>query len=74
MQVLLRNPKRTIEIDGPVRVSALLASLEIDRDSVLVIRNDTLVPGDAVLADTDSIEIRPVISGGSGTGVPGAAT
>jgi sulfur carrier protein len=73
MQVLLRNPKRTIEVDGPVRVSALLARLEIDRESVLVIRNDTLVPGDAVLADTDSIEIRPVISGGSGPRVPGAA-
>jgi sulfur carrier protein len=65
MQVLLRNPKRTIDVDGPVRVSVLLARLEIDRESVLVIRNDTLVPGDEVLADSDTIEIRPVISGGS---------
>jgi sulfur carrier protein len=65
MQVLLRNPKRTIEVDGPVRVSVLLARLDINRESVLVIRNDTLVPGDEVLADADSIEIRPVISGGS---------
>jgi sulfur carrier protein len=71
MQVLLRNPKRTIEVDGPVRVSVLLDRLDINRESVLVIRNDTLVPGDEVLADADSIEIRPVISGGSGTGVPG---
>ena len=65
MQVMLRNPKRTIEVDGPVRVSALLARLEINRESVLVIRNDTLVPGDEVLADTDAVEIRPVISGGA---------
>lgn len=65
MQVTLRNPKRTIEVDGPVRVSALLARLEIDRESVLVIRNDTLVPGDTLLADADDVEIRPVISGGS---------
>ena len=65
MQVTLRNPKRTIEMSGPVRVSALLAKLDINRESVLVIRNDTLVPGDEVLADSDDIEIRPVISGGS---------
>lgn len=65
MQVTLRNPKRTIEVPGPVRVSALLARLEIDRETVLVIRNDTLVPGDEVLADADAVEIRPVISGGA---------
>jgi sulfur carrier protein len=74
VQVTLRNPRRTVVVAGPVRVSALLATLDINRESVLVIRNDTLVPGDAVLADADEIEIRPVISGGSGdsgTGVPG---
>ena len=65
MQVLLRNPKRTIEVEGPVRVSVLLTRLDINRESVLVIRNDTLVPGDEVLADSDAVEIRPVISGGS---------
>jgi len=52
-------------MSGPLRVSALLAKLDIDRDTVLVIRNDTLVPGDTVLADGDDVEIRPVISGGS---------
>lgn len=71
MQVTLRNPRRTMEISGPVRVSVLLAKLDINRESVLVIRNDTLVPGDGMLADADEVEIRPVISGGSGTGVPG---
>ena len=65
MQVTLRNPRRTVEIGGPVRVSALLAKLDINRESVLVIRNDTLVAGDEVLADSDEIEIRPVISGGT---------
>ena len=54
-----------MEIPGPVRVSVLLTKLDINRESVLVIRNDTLVPGDAVLADADQIEIRPVISGGA---------
>lgn len=65
MQVTLRNPRRVIEVDGPLRVEALLTRLELNRESVLVIRNDTLVPGDAVLADEDAVEIRPVISGGA---------
>lgn len=65
MQVTLRNPRRVIEVDGPLRVEVLLTRLELNRESVLVIRNDTLVPGDAVLADDDAVEIRPVISGGA---------
>jgi sulfur carrier protein len=65
MKVLLRNPKREIEVNGPRRVHALLAKLELSRESHLVICNGTLVPGDAELADEDTVEIRPVISGGA---------
>jgi sulfur carrier protein len=64
MKVVLRNPRRELEVDGPVTVVALLQRLEIDRESVLVISDGTLVPGDARLADDAVIEIRPVISGG----------
>jgi sulfur carrier protein len=63
--VKLRNPSRRIEVRGPVSVVKVLGELELSRESVLVIRNGTLVPGDAILADDDEIEIRPVISGGS---------
>jgi len=65
MKVLLRNPKREIEVDGRRSVNALLAELGLPRESHLVIRNGTLVPGDGALASDDVIEIRPVISGGS---------
>lgn len=65
MQVLLRNPRRELEVEGPVRVHALLARLEVNRESVLVIRSGTIVPGDELLEDTDVVEIRPVISGGA---------
>jgi sulfur carrier protein len=67
MKVLLRNPRRELEIPGPMSVVKLLARLELNPESVLVIQGDTLVTRDARLADSDVIEIRPVISGGAGT-------
>jgi sulfur carrier protein len=64
LKVLLRNPRRELDMPGPRRVHALLAELALPRESHLVIRNGTLVPGDAELLDDDTVEIRPVISGG----------
>lgn len=64
MKVLLRNPKREVEMVGGRTVDRLLDDLELNRESHLVIRNGTLVPGDARLDDGDVVEIRPVISGG----------
>ncbi len=64
MKVLLRNPAREIELTGRRNVNALLAELSLPREAHLVIRNGTLVPGDADLGADDVIEIRPVISGG----------
>jgi sulfur carrier protein len=65
VKVRLRNPRRDVDVVGPKRVDTLLADLGINRESVLVIRGDTLVTGDALLADGDDIEVRPVISGGA---------
>ncbi len=65
MKVQLRNPARTLDVAGPLSIVALLRRLELNRESVLVIRGGTLVPGDAMLDDGDEIEIRPVISGGA---------
>ena len=66
VNVLLRNPRREIQVPGPMTVNALLAHLDVVPESVLVIRGDTLVTHDARLADDDRVEIRPVISGGAG--------
>lgn len=65
MKVLLRNPSREVVVVGRRRVHALLEELELNRESHLVIRNGTLVPGDGELQEDDVIEIRPVISGGT---------
>ena len=64
MKVLLRNPRREVEVAGPMTVRALLASLDLNPESVLVIVGDELVTNDARLTDDDAVEIRPVISGG----------
>jgi len=66
VKVLLRNPRREIEVPGGRSVDRLLDDLALNREAHLVIRNGTLVPGDARLDDGDTIEIRPVISGGAG--------
>ena len=64
MIVRLRQPSREITVDGVRTVNQLLDRLEMNRESFLVIRNGTLVPGDGRIDDDDTIEIRPVISGG----------
>lgn len=52
-------------VEGPALVSVVLDRLDINRESVLVIRNGVIVPNDLRLEDDDVIEIRPVISGGA---------
>ena len=66
MKVLLRNPRREVEVDGPITVHALLRRFELSPEAVLVIVGDELVTHDVKLADDAAVEIRPVISGGDG--------
>ena len=65
VKVKLRNPDREVEVSGPRSVRELLAELEVDPDTVLVIRDRELVTREERLQDADSVEIRPVISGGA---------
>jgi sulfur carrier protein len=64
VKVRLRNPDRELEVAGPRRVREVLAALDIDPDTVLVIRERALVTREERLDDADEIEVRPVISGG----------
>ncbi|OGK84112.1 MAG: thiamine biosynthesis protein ThiS [Candidatus Rokubacteria bacterium GWC2_70_16] len=64
MKVILRYPKREVEITGRRRVKDLLRELDVLPETVLVIRGEDLLTGDAVVGDEDVIELRPVISGG----------
>lgn len=65
MKVLLRNPRREIEMTGGRSADRLLDDLGLNHEAHLVICNGTLVPGDTRLEETDAIEVRPVISGGA---------
>jgi sulfur carrier protein len=69
VKVILRNPRKEIEVDGRRRVKELLVELDILPSTVLVIRGDELLTGDTVVGGDDVVEVRPVMSGGSG-GMP----
>ena len=64
MKVLIRHQKREVEVHGTRRVRELLVELGINPESVLVIRDATLLTHDARVADEDTVELRPVVSGG----------
>lgn len=65
MKVVLRNPRREVEVAGGRRVKDILRELDIIPETVLVIHGDTLVTADQVVGDDETIELRPVMSGGS---------
>jgi sulfur carrier protein len=64
MKVLLRNPRREVDVPGNRRVKEILRELDILPETVLVIRGDDLVTADQVVRDDEVIELRPVMSGG----------
>lgn len=65
MKVILRNPRREVAVEGKRRVKDLLAELQILPSTVLVIRDNELLTGDAMVGGDDVLEVRPVMSGGS---------
>lgn len=65
MKVQLSHPERQIEVKGPKRVQDLLRDLNLLVEAHLVIRGSDLMTEDEIVSDGDSVEIRPVISGGT---------
>ncbi len=64
MKVLIRHQKREVEVRGRRRVRDVLEDLGINPESVLVIRGAQLLTHDAQVGDDETIELRPVVSGG----------
>jgi len=65
VKVVLRNPDQELEVVGGRLVREVLEDLAIDPDTVLVIRDGELITRHDRVDDTDALEVRPVISGGS---------
>jgi sulfur carrier protein len=65
LTVVLRNPRREVTVAGGRRVKDVLRELDILPETVLVIRGDELVTADQVVADGETLELRPVMSGGA---------
>ena len=65
MKVILRYPKREVDVPGRRRVKELLQELDVLPETVLVIRGSELLTSDTVVGGDDVIELRPVISGGA---------
>ena len=66
MKVILRNPRREVDLAGNRRVKEILRELAIVPETVLVICGDALVTADHIVRDDETIELRPVMSGGAG--------
>lgn len=63
--MILRYPKyQEIEVAGRRRVADLLRELNLVPEAYLVIRDQRLLTRDAVVEESDVVEVRPVISGG----------
>jgi len=65
VKVILRNPRRELDIEGETTVRDVLRRLDIIPDTVLVIREGELLLKTDQLTDADTIELRHVISGGA---------
>jgi sulfur carrier protein len=65
MKLILRYPKREVEVAGSRRVKELLKEFDVLPETVLVIRGSELLTADTVVGGDDVVELRPVISGGA---------
>jgi sulfur carrier protein len=65
VKIILRNPRREVELSGKRRVKELLVELDMLPGTVLVIRGDELLTSDTVVGEADVVELRPVMSGGA---------
>jgi sulfur carrier protein len=65
MKVIIRRPRREVEMLGSRRVRDLLQQLNINPESVLVVRGQELLTPDELVRDEETVEVVPAISGGS---------
>jgi sulfur carrier protein len=65
MKVIIRRPRRDVDMPGSRRVRDLLQELQINPETVLVVRGVDLLTPDELIKDEETVEVVPAISGGS---------
>ncbi|MCZ6481492.1 MAG: MoaD/ThiS family protein [candidate division NC10 bacterium] len=65
MKVIIRRPRRDVDMPGSRRVRDLLQELQINPETVLVVRGEDLLTPDELIKDEETVEVVPAISGGS---------
>ena len=55
---------REITIENPQPLKELLKQLNISNESVILVKNNTIVLEDEIIENTDEIKLLTVISGG----------
>jgi sulfur carrier protein len=65
MKVIIRRPRREVEMSGSRRVRDLLRELQINPETVLVVRGQDLLTPDEIIKDEETIEVVSAISGGA---------
>ena len=66
MRVIVLPDRTEKELSGPMRVKRILSELQMNPETVLVLKNGALLTPDQNVGDDEEIEIWPVISGGRG--------
>lgn len=64
VRVRIRHQRREVELSGVRTVGEMLERLQLNPETVLVVRGAELLTQDARLSEDDEVEIRPVVSGG----------
>ena len=64
MQIFIEKENKQVQFPFKGTGSELLAKLKINRETVIIVRNDELVTDDIELKTTDEIKLLSVISGG----------
>ncbi len=64
MKVILKRENTVKEIEGKKKVKEVLKELDINPESVLVIKDGETLTLDTLLYEDDEVEILSVVSGG----------
>lgn len=64
MQIFIEKEQKELEIKFQGTVAELLKQIEINSETVLVVRSNEVLTQDETLQDADKIKLLSVISGG----------